>query len=554
MRFTVSLLAAAALGVSGAHAADARVDVLPDAGQSLRDIEQRPLPLPPRQTLELDLPDSPAEGNAEGGPLVQVAAFVLEGNVAIASAELLPLLADLQGRSVPLGQLQAGANRITRLYRERGYPLARAYLPAQEIDQGVVRIAVLEGRYGQVRIDNAAGLAADALAPLAALHPGDAVQAESLERSLLLLQDLPGVSLRSTLKPGDAVGSSDLHVEVLPAGLVSGSVELDNFGSRYTGAYRLGGTLNLNNPLGFGDRLTLRALGSDEAQHYARIAYQLPVGPWGTQFGAAYGYTDYDLARDFDALDGHGFARTASAYLIQPLLRGRSLSVWAQLQFNDKRLSDSIGEFDYRNDKRARTVTASLVGNSRDTLFGGGINSFSIAWTQGRLRIDDMQLRLEDSLSARSHGAFGKFNPSVVRLQRLSDAFSLYGQLQGQWARTNLDSSEKFSLGGAYGVRAYPQGEAVGDEGWLANVELRYALSSAWQLSAFVDHGRIRFDKDPWSDDDNHRSLSGAGAGASWTAGGWQLSAMAAWKLGEEKTASDSERSPRIWAQVVRSF
>lgn len=91
-----------------------------------------------------------------------------------------------------------------------------------------------------------------------------------------------------------------------------------------------------------------------------------------------------------------------------------------------------------------------------------------------------------------------KINPSVVRLQRLTDRISLYGQVQGQWSDGNLDSSEKISLGGAYGVRAYPEGEAQGDQGYVANVELRYALTEIAQLFTFVDHGEVLLNKDTW--------------------------------------------------------
>ena len=110
------------------------------------------------------------------------------------------------------------------------------------------------------------------------------------------------------------------------------------------------------------------------------------------------------------------------------------------------------------------------------------------------------------------------------------------------------------SLGGAYGVRAFPQGEASADEGWQANVELRYALTPAWQLSAFVDHGEVRLNKNAWTDEDNRRSLSAAGVGASWAAYGWRVSASAAWKLGGGKPQSDDDKSPRAWVQAIRYF
>lgn len=528
--------------------------VLPDAGQSQQGIDQQPLQLPPKQTLDLNLPDTPSTEAAASGPSLAVNAFTVQGNSVIASTELLALLTDLQGRTLSLGELQAGANRITRLYRERGYPLARAYIPAQEVDGGVLQIAVLEGRYGQVEVNNASRLGGAALAPLNTLKAGDAVRSEPLERSLLLLSDTPGVEVKSTLKPGTSVGATDLLVDVQPGPPLSGSVDLDNYGNRFTGEYRLGGSLNLNSPLGLGDRVSLRAMGSEEDQHYYRAAYQLPIGPWATQVGVAYSDMDYELAKDFGDLKAHGNARITSVYAIQPLLRSRDFSLYAQLQFDDKRLKDDIDLFTSKSDKRSRVVIATVNGNSRDNLLGGGVNSFALAWSQGSLNIDGELNQLIDDLTAGTQGRFHKLNPSLVRLQRLTDRFSLYTQLQGQWTDGNLDSSEKLSLGGAYGVRAYPQGEASGDQGWLGNLELRYALTEAWQLSTFLDHGEVRLNKNTWSNGDNHRSLSAAGVGARWAAHGWQVNTVAAWKVGNDDPQSDVDRSPRVWAQVVRYF
>lgn len=526
----------------------------PDAGQAQQGIDQAPLQLPERQRLDINLPDTPPDSAVEAGPRLRVEGFILEGNQALSDAELLAQLTDLGGRELTVGQLQGAANRVTRLYRERGYPLARAYLPAQEIEGGMVKIAVLEGRYGQVQVNDQAGLRGSALAPLTTLHSGDAVQGKPLERSLLLLQDTPGIEVKSTLRPGSSTGTTDLLVDVQRAPLISGAVDADNYGNRFVGEYRLGGTLNLNNQLGLGDRLTLRAMGSEEDQHYGRVAYQLPLGPWATQVGVAYSDMDYQLGKDFEDLDAHGNARITSVFALQPLVRSRDFSLYGQLQFDDKRLKDDIDLFEQKSDKRARVTILSLTGNSRDMLLGGGVNSFALAWSQGSLNLDGATAQRTDDLTAGAAGQFHKLNPSLVRLQRLSERFSLYTQLQGQWADGNLDSSEKLYLGGAYGVRAYPQGEASGDQGWLANVELRYAVTAAWQLSTFVDHGKVRLNKDAWTVDDNHRSLSGAGIGAQWASNGWQISTVAAWRLGNADAESDVSRTPRVWAQVMRTF
>ncbi|WP_413727692.1 ShlB/FhaC/HecB family hemolysin secretion/activation protein [Sodalis sp. RH19] len=552
MRIRLTPIALALLTLT---AGAAKAEIAPDAGQSIREIQTKPPALPPRQTLDLNLPDKPDTNPTTSGPTMQVAQFKLTGNQAIGSADLLPLLADLRNRTVSFSELQAAAGRITLFYRHKGYPLARAYLPAQDVENGIVTIAVLEGHFGEVTLNNASRISDGTLAaPLHALKNGGAVRAGTLERSLLLLQETPGVEVRSTLKPGTAVGASDLVVDARSAPMVSGQVDLDNYGNRFTGEYRLGSTLNLASPLGIGDQASMRIMGSDEDQRYYRVAYQLPIGPWATQIGVAYSDMNYQLAKNFDHLDASGNAKIASVFVQQPLIRTRDFSLTAQLQFDDKRLKDDIDLYDYKSNKHSHVVTASLNGTARDNFLGGGSNAFSLAWSQGNLTLDNQQDKVLDDQTAKTRGTFQKINPSVVRLQRLTDRISLYGQLQGQWAGGNLDSSEKISLGGAYGVRAYPEGEAQGDQGYVANVELRYALTEIAQLFTFVDHGEVRLNKDTWVDGENHRSLSATGVGSTLSAGNWHLMAVAAWKLGNADAQSDVDRTPRVWARVSRSF
>lgn len=538
--------------------ANVQAQVMPDAGQSLRDAERAPPPLLPRQQLELNLPDEGVTTPLPEGQRLRVRGFDVVGNTAVDAAELTALLADLAGRELALAELREGARRITRLYRERGYPLARAWLPQQEIADGMVRIEVLEGRYGDVRVTNQAGLHTLVLVPLLALKPGEAVRTEELERSLLLARDLAGVEIRSTLQPGASVGSTDLVVDLLPGRFFSGSIDADNFGNRYTGESRLSGRLEVNNLLGLGDQLSLRLLASDEAQGYGRLAWEGAVGAWGTRFGIGHAQMRYELGKDFAVLDAHGRARIHSAWLRQPLVRGRDVSLFLAVQFDAKRLTDEIELFASRNEKRSRIWATTLHGNGADDWLGGGLSRAAATWSSGWLDFDDPASLALDAVTARSAGHFDKFSLSLARTQRLTGPFSLYGQFEGQWARDNLDSSEKFVLGGAYGVRAYPQGEAAGDQGWLAKLELRYALAPAWQLSAFTDHGTVRINRDPWAAGRNERLLAGAGLAVEWVSGGaeggWRAQASAAWKTGDEAATASPARSPRLWLRLAREF
>ncbi|PKO29918.1 MAG: hypothetical protein CVU34_20390 [Betaproteobacteria bacterium HGW-Betaproteobacteria-7] len=525
--------------------------IAPDAGRLLQEIHPAPaLPAPkaPAATVEETAP-----APLPDGATVAVRGFRITGATAFPEAALLPLVADAVGKELSLADLDSLAARITRHYRNAGYFVARAYLPAQEIADGNVEIAVLEGRIGKIEIDNQAGIAASALAPAGALTPGDVIHAGAMEEKLLALAELPGVEVKSTLRPGTAVGTSDFLVEVGPGRAFNGSVDVDSFGNRFTGAHRLGASLFWNNPAGLGDQASLRLQKSNGDFDYARVGYQLPFGAAGTRVGAAWSEMRYGLGKDFAPLDATGEASIGSLYLQHPILRSRTASLFGQVQFDDKRLTDRIDVTTTKTDKQLHNWTLGLNGNFIDGLGGGGNSTLALDYTTGRLELDSASDAI-DAATARSAGSFSKWNLSFQRLQRVMGDVSLLLSVSGQLAGNNLDSSEKFVLGGAYGVRAYPQGEAAGDEGHLISAELRWQLAQAWQAQAFYDDGRTKINRDPWVPGSNRRHLAGYGVGAAWASDGFSLRLFAAWKAGTGAPTSDIDRSPRIWVQGAAYF
>lgn len=528
---------------------------LPDAGQMLESIKP-PLSLPPASSGVLPEPAPARPAMALPADVkVFVKAFRITGSQVFSEAQLLALIADDAGREWSLAELQGLADRITRHFREHGYLLARAYLPAQDIEDGLLTIAVLEGHLGRLEVDNRS-LVGDAVAQrqLSDLQPGDAVQAEPLERTLLLLNDLPGVEVRSTLKPGASVGLTDLDVSLAPGPRVAGSLEADNFDNSYTGSERLGANLVLNSPTGLGDTLSLRGLTSGAGMSYGRLAYQVPVGAYATQVGLAWSEMRYELGEDFEALNAHGKASIASAYVLQPLLRSRRTRLNGQLSYEHKVLEDQVEVTDTVIDKTLDVWSLGLSGDHQDGLLGGGAMQYSASLVAGKLELDAASAALDDA-GLDTQGTYAKLAFQFSRLQRLTDRFSFKGQVSGQGAAKNLDSAEKFSLGGAYGVRAYPQGEAAADDAWLVNLELRYAPAATWQLFGFYDAGGGRISHSPVAGTtENSRTLSGAGLGVAWSLpADINLQAVAAWRTGAEPT-SDNDRSPRLWLQTVKYF
>jgi hemolysin activation/secretion protein len=534
----------------------AQVVTPPNAGTFIREIESesRVQSLSQDEAISLPQPAPETAPAPAGGPAVLVDRFVVTGAQAIPAATLEALLTDLQGKALTLAELQEAAARVTRHYRDQGYFLTRAYLPQQDVSQGVITIAVLEGRLGKVDINNRSRVRDSIVKrPLKHLEPGQMLQAKDFETPLLRLNDIVGVNATTTLAPGEALGTSDLKVDVAPTKLVSGTLEFDNFGSPYTGEYRLGGSLRLNSPLGLGDRLDLRALGSDEDHRFYRAQYLVPVGRWATEIGVAYSDMNYELAEEFAAIGAIGEAQITSVFVRQSLKRTRNANLEVQLQYDSKDLEDKILAFGALSDKESELYTLTILGDLRDNFGGGGITRASLAYTAGDLTINSYLDKVIDSVTARSEGSFHRWTPSLMRLQTLGGNWSLHAQIHGQFANKNLDSSEKFSLGGSYGVRGYPQSEASGDQGWLANVELRYDINNQWQVFGLVDHGEVKRNKKPWDASDNDRTLSAAGLGARWRYKALALNGVVATPIGSEESRID-DRDPRAWVQLILSF
>lgn len=535
---------------------------LPDGGTQLQQIPPSPTLEKAAPEIRVEQPQAPVVTDAEGAK-IQVNSLSLTGQTLYSESELLALTGFTAGSELSLGELQQMAARIAAFYHEKGYFVAQAYLPAQEIEQGAVTIAVVEGRYGDISLRNKSNLSdRQANSLLNGLDSGEVIDSAELESRLLLLSDTPGVNVRSTLVPGASVGAADLIVDVTPGQTLTGSIDADNAGNYYTGEYRLGATLNINNLAGQGDVATLRVLHAFDGLNYARAAYQMQFGR--ATAGVAYSRLEYELGKQFSDLDANGTADIASVFASYPLLRSRRSNLYAQVGYDYKTFEDRIDAVSPAlvTNKNIHVLMTSLRGNHSDDFGGGGFSAASATWSTGVLDIETPETRQADALSARTNGNYNKLGLDVMRLQHITDRVSLYGAVSGQVASKNLDSSEQMSLGGMYGVRAYPQGEAFGDEGYLATVEARYLLAqlSSQQLGqvhliGFVDGGSVTVHKDPWDGSDNSRTLTGAGVGVNWIDNNnFSVKASYAQKLGSEDATAAPDKNGRFWVQLVKYF
>jgi len=530
----------------------------PDAGSILQELPPLPTTPPSSVAPDLTLEQDPANANEDSTPIA-ITRISIVGATLIDTAILQALVADAEGQSLTLAQLNALADRITHHYRAQGYILAKAIIPPQEIRDGVVTIAIVEARYGAVTLDNRSqvrdSLLRDTLSPL---RTGDAVRQSTLDRSLLLASDIPGVIIGATLRPGASVGASDLAVDVDTSPAITGNATIDSYGNLYTGRARLSGTVNFINPLRHGDVLSLSALSSGEGLNYARIVYEIVLNGAGDRAGASYSALRYVLGDSLEPLDAHGDARVTSAWISHPFVRTRAFSLYGHIQYDRLELEDHIDVGAIQTDRTLQDWTLSLDGNARDLLLSGGVTTWNLGWTHGRVNFDDAAAAGVDAATARTAGDFSKWSARLSRLQSLGLQSALYLSATGQWANSNLDSAEKMSAGGPYGVRAYDVGAVSGDSVYQGTLEFRHDVgdwNGAVELTAFVDTAHVTVNETPWSPGPNNATLTGAGVGLYWAeAHGVNVRAYVAARIGDPPEQSQDAASGRAGISVSASF
>jgi len=504
----------------------AAADTLPNAGGLLQTV-----PAQPRQSTTPAASALPALRADEQAAMPNTAPFLVrqlrvEGNTVFDTATLQALLATMQDKRLTLPQIAEGIEAITTYYRAAGYPLARTIIPAQTIENGVLRVQVIEANWGQVELHNNSAVKDTVLMrTLSNLEPGSVIRLDALERATLLLSDLPGVVPRALLRAGQEVGSSDMVVDVQPDATWSASLSADNFGSRYTGVGRTNANVQWNNPLGRGDTLGVSSLTSESGSlNYARMAYEVPVLMAGMHAGVDSSGMQYRLGDLAGSLMASGKADTNSAWLRSALVRSPRINLNARLSWSNNVLQDHVDSTGVKTDRTLNVWGLELSGERQDVWQGGGTNTLGFALYSGQVTFDDDTAGALDASTAHSTGGFGRATWALGRTQALGSSMSAVLSLNGQWAQKNLDNGQKFSIGGATSVRAYRSGVLSGDSGAFGSFELRYTLptpqalaqTGTWQLTAFIDSATVQTNHSPWSSDSNEASLTGAGLGLIW--------------------------------------
>ena len=508
------LVGAFVLGDAGLSAARAQQSPdLSNIDRRIKEREQRLLPKEGAQLPGLGRAAAPAEAVTD----FTLSGVVIEGATAIKPARFAPLYEEFLATTVGSKEVSEILRRITQLYQDEGYFLTRAAAPQQAIAAGVMRVQVTEGHISRFSVtgdEGKRGLVERYVHPVLRERPA---RLDTVERALLLMEDLPGITVTPSLLPvAGGAGEYELAVRI-DSKAVDASAQIDNRGTPEVG--RLQGFLSgsLNDSLGFGESISANFVTiptQPEELLYGAASAAVPVGDAGTYVSALGAYGAADPGSSKAAFDSDILIAQFLGRIWHPLIRSRQQSLWLS------------GTFDYRNFREQQFD---------DTVISDRLRTFRAAATYGLTDgfNGDNQVKLEvsqgvDFLGASDRGSgklsradgrseFTKLTGNVIRLQKITDRVALQLGVAGQWSADPLLSYEEFSLGGEQFGRAYDYGEVTGDDGIAGSGELRFGDATKWpwlreyQVYGFYDVGAV------WNDTPDggsaRDSLTSAGGG-----------------------------------------
>lgn len=453
--------------------------------------------------------------------------ITFEGVSVYSDAELKSVFADSIGQTISLADLYTIANKLTLKYRNDGYILTQVVVPPQEIDGGVPRLRVVEGYVDRVtisRADPSAPINMDLINTYARQinQSGGPLNARSLERELLLINDLPGVTARSVLSPSPTkTGAADMTI-ILDYDPVDGLVSVDNYGSRYLGPLQVGAAATLNSMLGMNEAISAQFVTAPEDWYelaYGSVGYAQPVGPYGTKVHFNANVTDTDPGFDLAQFDVEGRSYLLNVGATHPFIRTRTTNLTGRLNFDWRRVKS---ENNIEETRRDRISIVRLGGRYEfiDTVIGAAANTFDLELSKG-VNIFGASEEGDDNLTrADADPQATKLEAEIQRLQRVTGSVNLLLAARGQIASNALLSSEEFGVGGINSGRGYDPSEVVGDHGISGKVELQWKepvkfeqnFVESYQVYGFYDVGRV-WNEDPTTSSQKRDSVASVGAG-----------------------------------------
>lgn len=485
-------------------------EVSPDKPAPLLDVEL------PQQQLNLDAKES-----------VYVAEIKIQGNCCLSEKALQELLRCYTGKEITISEIYQACSDIQQAYACKGYFLARAYPPEQDIENGVLTLEVLEGCLGEIIVEGNCYYKQCFIRSYFTRFQNCAINYDKFIEALLLVNEHMDLTVGAVFKKGERYGTADVILKVVdcrPRHLYFNS---NNYGSKSTTNQRTGGRLDYGNLFLSGDKFTLaQVVGSPIKELlFTEASYKVPISRRGTDLKLAYLHSEFDVGI-LNQLELGGRTDIGVIKLTQALKRTR--------RFN----ADLYVHGDYKEVRNRALGKTSSFDKLRNV--GGGLTFDWVDGWCGR-NIGDLHAVVGipdiiggspavNPLSSRA-GAGSKFviySLDFTRVQSLFCDTFLILQGYGQYSVYKLPYAEAIYIGGADATRGYKVAAAIGDYGYYGTVELRMPppfikcckvpfsrcqWKDTLQLVFFYDRGQVWFNGGDITAQKSNIPLNGVGAG-----------------------------------------
>lgn len=550
---------------------------IPNAGALLQELQKQ---IPAPQTLPAPQAPRSAPQPQEAKPSearVTVQGFKVDGNQSLGDLVIQETLRPWIGKTIPFEELQKAADALASLYTVNNR-LAQVSVPPQRIADGVVTLKVLEARLGAVHVDlpNGPSRFGEERARrymTDANRPSEIINTQAVERSIYVLNETPGIAVASQLEQGKNEGEVDIRLSLSDTKPFRGRLEANNNGSRSTGILQRVAAVFFDGIGGIGDQLSLSNIKS-QGSDYSLASYSVPVNTDGLRAGFSASYLDYDNVGKFglpmNANGGFGYAKTIGFNLAYPLLRSPAENRNLTFALDRKNYTNkSQATSAFNSEYRINNLVLGYSANRYDSFAGGGVTQGGLTMTKGHLEFGANNPTTYGSFTPTT---FTKYNLNLSRNQQIvPDQTILNLNFSAQLASVDLDSAERFYLGGPYGVRGYPGSQGGGSQGAMLNIELQQALEDRVVASVFYDVGMVQQYKNKATYEtikgstgaDNTYTLSSLGLGLKRADKDIVWSTAIAWKLGHNPLLNNTgqgvnndgrSKSAYIWAQVQWMF
>lgn len=466
----------------------------------------------PSEKLELDQSQK-LEKNEDQLIKILVKDFKFDGNLYYSNQELEEVIKEAVNKELVYDQLINVTRAISNHYKANGF-LATAFLPPQDINDGVIKIKITEAVLGTIIFDveeeEKLNISKEniRLKLLYKIEDSGVLNIDQLDKNVRNLNKIPGINALAELEEGKNFGETNIKVTAINTETIFGNTLVDNNGSRSSGYNKITNTINIDGLFNMGDRLAFtNVLSGDhhvkdnhEESNYYAVSSTMPVGYNGMLATLRVSKMEYKLSAPFDSTKPSGYSSEYNLSLNRPLIVSPNFNLNTSFSLGNNKYVNDLGTGN-NSDKDVLKSIFNLGFDSRDERLGGGINYGSFALSLAKNDLTNNLSNYEtDQSTSDNNGRNFKGTLNLNRMQKLTDKTNLLVKFNGQLAADNLDGADQFSLGGPNAVRAYPSSEAAGDAGFVASLELKRNLFKNLESTLFYDYGKIKLHKSLWKD------------------------------------------------------